>query len=103
MLFAKITDKNGGNGKRNGEKVQRELSHGKKDDDGKLVWSTEGMARITMSGLYVVCDRITIRIKKISRATDLDVRKSSTASSAPGLEENLKVSIIKVFWHLFAM
>lgn len=58
---------------------ERELSYRKKENDGKLRRSDGRLERIEWSALYIVLERLTIRVDGIGRPANVGMIASSTA------------------------
>lgn len=54
------------------------------------------------SGPYDVLDRIRITLNELARAAEMGERRCSTGSLASGPVDTFNVSIINIFWHLWA-
>lgn len=83
-------------------RFERAVSYGKKVDEGQVRRSDEKMARVEKSGPYEVRDGIAITMDEMALAADMLVCRSSTAGFASVLADILKLSSIKIFWHLCA-
>lgn len=76
---------------------ERALSYGMKVDNGMSRRTDERRASIERSEPYVVREGITITMDEIAGATDVGVRRSSTAGFLPGMVVIIRKSTLKTF------